>query len=714
MAKRTFIKARVKDDGFTTEDFFGYDQYQRTIIDMIIQKEFPTPLTFGIFGEWGSGKTSLMRMIEKELREKYLGIALPVWFNPWRFEKEKHLIIPFLRTIHYTLEEYKESIKKRDQSLFERVKDISKKIANAAYAIAYGLEGEVGFKFLRLKWVASKAVEREEELNRTLEELKQGGINIEQFTSIYYDIIRHLEWSQEEGDKPLRIVIFIDDLDRCLPEKAMELLESIKLFLDLKGYIFLIGVDPKVIEKGVKVKYRGYVIKEPGKEVARSPEIPITPTDYLEKIIQLPFYLPPLEKGRVDIYLENLLQDERLLKYQKTIHLGLKKNPRTYKRFVNTLVFHTELAKRKDCLDLSPEESQASKLNQPPKMILELLIKWTLLAFAYPDLVDEVKTNPLLLYLLQNDIEKIDEETVSRQKMQVEGEKPQSIMDTIPSGRRKWLNDDRLQAILRKDKERGDRGFSDNPKEIGLYLHVGEFTFRPTPAEEKVPAEKVPDFIGKMVLIPKGAFLYGDPPVSEVIDYDFEIGMFPVTNGEYQEFIKKTNHPVPYVEQNWAKPYNWDRDKKTFPEGKKDHPVVLVSFKDAQAYCEWKSKVENRKYRLPTEREWEKAARGTDGRRYPWGNDFDPDKCNTYESRSSGTAPVNAYLQGVSPYGCYDMAGNVWEWTNSWYDENRTLRVFRGGSWLSNEFDARCSYRLRLSPADRYSLVGFRCAGDLK
>jgi formylglycine-generating enzyme required for sulfatase activity len=230
-----------------------------------------------------------------------------------------------------------------------------------------------------------------------------------------------------------------------------------------------------------------------------------------------------------------------------------------------------------------------------------------------------------------------------------------------------------------------------------------------------------------MVLIPSGEFLMGSemagegPPHPVSVDA-YYIDRYEVTNAQYQRFVDATDHRTPQHEVDprydlWA--------GGTFPPEFKAQPVVNVDWHDAAAYCEWAGK------RLPTEAEWEKAARGTDARIYPWGNDPPTPARLNFARRWEGPQtlrPVGSFEQGRSPFGAYDMAGNVWEWVNDWYGPGYykapqernprgpgggSAKVLRGGSWTNLARLVRATHRYGADPEMRNSDTGFRCARDL-
>jgi len=218
---------------------------------------------------------------------------------------------------------------------------------------------------------------------------------------------------------------------------------------------------------------------------------------------------------------------------------------------------------------------------------------------------------------------------------------------------------------------------------------------------------KVVRELGGGELGPDVGWFAAERPQHEVYLDEYYIDKYEVTNEQYKAFIQSTGR---------AMPRHWENG--TYPQGRSNHPVVYVSWEDAAAYCQWVGK------RLLTEAEWEKASRGTDARIWPWGNSFDRTKCNVECWEGSDSKPIGSYPQGVSPYGVYDMAGNVWEWTDSWYDAypgskyktpefGKKLRVLRGGSWYHYDslgpIGARCASRDRANPQSVSYVAGFRC-----
>jgi sulfatase modifying factor 1 len=262
-----------------------------------------------------------------------------------------------------------------------------------------------------------------------------------------------------------------------------------------------------------------------------------------------------------------------------------------------------------------------------------------------------------------------------------------------------------------------------------------------------MPADLLPEF----ALIPSGEFVMGsddadddERPAHRVHLDDFFIAVHPVTNAEYERFVRETGHRAPAIyelplvvtaggverERSFranGQPYVW-LDSEA-PGDRLDHPVTLVRWDDAVAYCAWLSGAGGRTVRLPTEAEWEKAARGgLEGKRYPWGDSLDPNMANFLADPSSRALQGTTRCRSFPPnaYGLFDMVGNVWEWVHDWHSRSYyatspqhapmgpregTLRVVRGGSWLAADVRMlSCSHRHKVPP-DTYSYgIGFRIA----
>jgi formylglycine-generating enzyme required for sulfatase activity/heme/copper-type cytochrome/quinol oxidase subunit 2 len=242
----------------------------------------------------------------------------------------------------------------------------------------------------------------------------------------------------------------------------------------------------------------------------------------------------------------------------------------------------------------------------------------------------------------------------------------------------------------------GGEGRVRGEKSDMVLIPSGEFTMG---SSEKEIVDIINKFGGKA----KPVWYKNETPQKKVFVKGFYIDRYEVTNSQYKRF--KSDHVIPFDREN--------------------HPAVNVKWAEADAYCRWLGK------RLPTEEEWEKAARGTDARQFPWGNDFDKAKANTaasglggearvgsYKEETTaslfpgGTVPIGSLEKGASPYGVHDMSGNAWEWTDTWYDKEKGLKVLKGGSWIAPPISARSAVRLADNPFVMSNDYGFRCASD--
>ncbi len=307
-------------------------------------------------------------------------------------------------------------------------------------------------------------------------------------------------------------------------------------------------------------------------------------------------------------------------------------------------------------------------------------------------------------------------------------------------------------GVLVAEEERGLRGTPVGPVTlpIGSYLCIlRKKGFRDTcypvhitrgGAWEGKVRLRTDEQIGEgFVYVPGGPFIYGEGDDTRTIEIkDFAIARHPVTFREYVEFLMAldaeeaaerlprtpgdgpdlerlpdgTYRPLPIIVEGEAREWSLERYGEGFEW---NLPVCGVNWDDARAYCEWKSRTTGKQWRLPTEEEREKAARGVDGRRLPWGDleDASLGKCRESRPHEAQAEPVGAFPTAESVYGMGDAAGNSWDWTDSWFDERRSSRVLRGGSWGSPPTSLRCACRHADLPRARGAYGGFRCAKDL-
>jgi KAP-like P-loop domain-containing protein len=319
----------------------GFHGYANALSEFI---EHSKPqFAVGIFGEWGSGKTTLMRAIETRLRLNTS--IIPVWFNAWRYERETHLIVPLLDTLREALTIWakeKASTEQGEGSAFRLAMQAGATIAKAGRALLSGLSLNA-----RVPGMFEATLDSEKVIQsfRKDEDVANEGI------SFYHASFNAMNNAVRDfsNNGARRIVIFVDDLDRCLPASALEVLESMKLMFDLEGFVFVVGLNKEIIERSIKLKY--FV---PG--ISEEHDAPsIKGTDYVKKIFQVPFGLPRINMEQLQEYFNALVNENFLTPAQQSHlqtvvrpHLDYLSidgaiNPREVKRFINAYTLQMKM-----------------------------------------------------------------------------------------------------------------------------------------------------------------------------------------------------------------------------------------------------------------------------------------------------------------------------------------------------------------------------------
>jgi predicted KAP-like P-loop ATPase len=305
-------------DGVATlsSDLLDFDRYVDPLVEVLTDPSTQTPMTVGIFGAWGSGKSSLLGMLDERLAADHEQSFVRVHFNPWVYRGEEGLLVPLLHTLHDTLME--------DRG--RRFVDAAKQILNVAAKLSVNV---------LLKRMTADAASLEQ-----IDALRDQ--YAKQRNQVQSEIRNLRETLQAQADsiarKDARLVLFVDDLDRCEPDEIIDLLEMVKLFLDLRHTLIVLAVDKEVIDRGIQIKYASFAFAT-GREAAIGAE-------YLEKMVQLPIMLPALHVSRIRQYMERLKPPSTVPEQFDLLERIVAPNPRKIKRVLNILAFTEQIIAR--------------------------------------------------------------------------------------------------------------------------------------------------------------------------------------------------------------------------------------------------------------------------------------------------------------------------------------------------------------------------------
>jgi len=669
-------------------DLLKFSSYARVLARAAIETK--DSITIGVFGQWGTGKTSLMRLIKDEVANE--DTAAPVWFNAWQYEKEEHLIVPLTATINKQLDEQASKWK-------GKLAEGAKSLREALRAIAYGfsIKGKVGIPHIseaEINLSPKDMIERYQDLTKDSVLAR----------SLYFDAFEKLEECAAKGAAAPRIVVFVDDLDRCFPAKAVELLEGIKLVLNQPGFSFVLGVNDTIIQAFIRTKYA----KDCNLDGSYF-------EDYLDKIVQVKVPVPAREPGDMTEYITSLLKEGRVFPQKSAVDLvpliaeACKRNPRSIIRLLNRIMVTVRIGTLEDkeydplalLLDIATDEPRyrrfrealdvtvivdAEEPKKPYRILIgELLAKHLNQATrVHTELIGEL--NDISVKGLEGELKR-GIETL---------EKNEHLCNLLKSDvGRKWLIEPGFRHMLGQASEStlGERDQS-RAAEIQLSSDLDD------------PIRQLQE---NMIWIKGGTFRMGsterpdEQPVHNVTLEGFEMSAMPVTRGQYLATMGRS-------------PSNIDEA---------NHPMVNVSWEEAVAFCHRLSEKTGRWYTLPTEAQWEYACRAGNAGNYCFGDQVSElgDYAWYNENAGGTTRPVGK--KKPNDWGFYDMHGNVWEWVQddwhgsyagapdggrAWMDSSLlgSVRVIRGGSWFDWAEICRCSSRRGCEPDGRGDALGFR------
>jgi KAP family P-loop domain len=290
-------------------DLLGFERYLDPLVSILADELTQTPFTIGVFGPWGSGKSSMLRMLDERLAGEHADRFVRVRFNPWFHRGEPNMLLPLLHTLHQALET-----------------DARHRFTAAAARIGT-VVAKLGANIL-LKKLTANAVSLKDVEELEAAYLRERGQIVGEISRLHDTLQEQADSIARQGDGS-RLVLLVDDLDRCEPDEIIDVLEAIKRFLDLRHVFVVLAVDKEIIDRGIDIRYRQFGLEDDRKTAIGA--------EYLEKMIQLPLQLLPLAEAQVSAFVDAL---DGGFQAWKEVHL-LKKlvqpNPRKIKRILNTL-----------------------------------------------------------------------------------------------------------------------------------------------------------------------------------------------------------------------------------------------------------------------------------------------------------------------------------------------------------------------------------------
>lgn len=643
----------ISDNPATEKNCQCFKAHADTLAGLLANKENRTPLVMGLYGTWGSGKTTFMKAIRSRLDEgvlknpKQYRRCKTIWFNAWRHAEKQMPLAALIESVFKAMDAdgFFSLAKNRLEEIVKRID--KSKIFSSVSKLGAGTDISEFFTDMAYK----------ENLGF-----------YDTFQKFFNDLVwTFLNWrfktTQEEkpDDSKVALVIFIDDLDRCTAPHIVKVLESIKLFLARRGWVFVLGASKQSLESALTQEYGGSQARHA-----------------IEKMVPLSFDLPRVGAQEFAPILET---SDVLEKHRSLLLPAMDHNPRKLKRFINSLnMLHGLLC------------------GAGIKISLDNVLHWGILGCIYPDLAMDIQENPHNLFTMQKQIKRLEAKWIDQPIGLLSAE--QLKEEKVPHKLRAHLQKPHIAGFL--------KAF-----DVTLEQYTGMLSLsRSVDIQGCEPctdgaSTQLPLSGHALASIPAGPLIFGGDNATAVIDASFDIDIYLVTNGQFRNFMEAGGYSNQtwWSQQGWVwlkdtgvrNPAHWDDPKWNA----NDHPVVGLSWYEADAYARWVGMA------LPTEHQWERAARGVDGWQYPWGNAFDGTRCNAQPSAM--TTPVYRYSNGVSPEGCYDMAGNVWEWTSSPVQEGQESYIIKGGSWSDDADAALCASRCAVRRDLRHCTVGFRC-----